>query len=128
MPHAAFKEVTKGSDWLAKWCKDRRDRGLDIPPDEAVQAKYRELAKYVQRHFSHAQHQINRYHRGADGWVIAHAWSNGGIVVSEEDRARSHETSSIKIPNLCKAQRIKWMDTFGMLEDLEADFSKNLKT
>jgi len=126
MPHRAYREVTAGNDWLVKWCKDRRDRGLDVSSSAEVQSAYRQLVAHVEHKYRHAQHQIREFQRGADGWVIAHAKATRGIAVSEEDRARKNATSSIKIPNLCREiqPRVRWLDTFGMLDELEADFSR----
>ena len=125
MPHAVFKEVCDGNDWLVDWCKRRQSNGLDIQHDAAIQTAYKQLQVYVGNRWRHAPHQIIEFSRGVDGWVIAAARAKGGIVVSEEDRAKKSDSNSIKIPNLARdfAER-KCIDTFGMLDELKADFSK----
>lgn len=125
MPHRAFKEVTDGNDWLVPWCKLRKNKGLDVPKTDEIEAKYKALSAYVSLTYKHTPRQVMEHLRGADGWVIAYAMALGGVVVSEEDRARKNDTSSIKIPNICRAQKPKvpWVDTFGMLDAI-GDWSK----
>lgn len=125
MPHRVYKELTDGNDWLVDWCKNRQPHGLDVQHDKDIEFAYRRLMTFVSKEYAHVPHQIVEFSQGADGWVIAAAEARGGIIVSEESRASKNETSSIKIPNLARdfANR-KWMDTFGMLDALKADFSK----
>jgi hypothetical protein len=125
MPHRVYVEIAKGNDWLVKWTKDRRNKGLDVPADAAVQKAYRQIVASLQLTHSHVPHQIADFCNGADGWVVAHAQVGGGIVACEEDKARKHDTSNIKIPDVCKLcepSRVKCVDTFGMLDGLKAKF------
>ena len=125
MPHRAYREITEDrDDWLAKWCRTNQGRGLDIAASPEVQKKYREIAADVRLRKRHVEHQLMEFLKGADGWVIAYAAVLGGVVVSEEDKARKNETDIIKIPDECRehSPKIKWTDTFGMLNVLEAKF------
>lgn len=125
MPHRVYKELADGDDWLVEWCKNRQPNGLDVQHDKDIELAYRQLQQFVGKKYAHVSHQIVEFSRGADGWVIAAAKARGGIVVSEEGRAKKNDTSSIKIPNLAKDfANLRWMDTFGMLDELKADFSK----
>ena len=125
MPHAVYKELCDGNDWLVDWCKHRQSIGVNVQHDDAIQTAYKQLQIYVGNKYKHVPHQIVEFSGGADGWVVAAARAKGGIVVSEEDKAKKNDTNNIKIPDLAKdfAER-KWMHTFDMLDALGADFSK----
>lgn len=58
---------------------------------------------------------------GADGWLIAHALNGDGIVVTQESD-RSHK-AKIKIPTLCKVFNVRCMDTYEMLNALNANLA-----
>jgi hypothetical protein len=123
MPRRAWREVTDGNDWVAKWCRDRRDKGLCIPPSKIVQAKNTLVANYVQTehkisgHRKARQHQIAMFLKGADPWLIAHALVTG-TVVTHEDREKPQEWK-IKIPNVAKEMGARWRDTYTMLHELD---------
>ncbi len=124
MPHKVYKEVTDGTDWLVQWCKLRQSFGLDVPHDDDIEQAFKELQRYVGTRYKHVPHKIIDWARGADGWLVAAAKARGGVVVSEEDKAKRNDTNVIKIPDLARdfADR-KWMDTFAMMDALGADFS-----
>ena len=69
------------------------------------------------------QHHIDKFLSGADTWLIAHAMEDGGAVVTQEERSKKHETTPIKVPNVAKAMRATWCDTYDMLERLKARFT-----
>jgi hypothetical protein len=124
MPTVAFVEVTNGNDALVKWCKDRKTRGLNIRPSADVQRHMGAVAAYVQTKHEgrNMQHHIGKFLAGADPWLIAHAMDDGGTVVTQEERAKKHE-SRIKVPDVCKAMRAAWCDIYEMLDRLKARFS-----
>ena len=55
--------------------------------------------------------------KGADGWLIAHALLHNKIVVTME-KPDSASKRNIKIPNVCNAFGVQWMDTFDMTRGL----------
>lgn len=62
-------------------------------------------------------HHANIFSTSADGWVIAHAMTDGGIVISQEVNKTTKTT--VKIPTVCKAFGVKCIDTFDMLAMLD---------
>lgn len=113
-----YEEVVAGNDELAKWCRQRKDRGLCVRADREVQRCYSGIAGYV--HANHKPHLAADFLKGADAWVIAHALTSDGTVVTEEsDRSRK---SKVKVPTMCRQFSAKCMNTFQMLEDLDARF------
>jgi len=52
----------------------------------------------------------------ADGWIVAYARAKGSIVVTEEQPAP--QSSKIKIPDVCAAFGVQYVNTFVMLRSL----------
>jgi hypothetical protein len=116
-----YDEVSGGDDDLAKWCKQRREKGLCIRPSKAVQDCYgKQVATYVSGG-RWKPHHVSEFLRGGDGWVIAHAIESDGIVVTEESD-KSHN-AKIKIPTVCKALDVECIATHEMLDRLKARLS-----
>jgi hypothetical protein len=58
----------------------------------------------------------------ADPWVIAHAMSENAIVVTKEPY-EPNSTDRVKIPNVCEAMGIEWMDDFRLIRELGLQFN-----
>ena len=116
MPKKCFDEVTDGNDWLAKWCKQRKNIGHFCckSSDRDVQRRFSVVAEFVIS--NHPQHAAAEFLKGGDGWVIAHAAASGGFVVTEE--LRNKYRSKVKIPVVSKALRIPWKATHEMCKEL----------
>jgi len=113
-----YKELTDGTDELAKWIRDRRESGCFIEPDKDVQYKLGAIADYVNE--NHPQHEAAEFLSGADPWVIALAKTTNAIVVTQE-RLVSSESKKVKIPNICKKFGVLYIDTYQMLRELKAN-------
>ena len=115
-PKIVWQEVSDGTDELANWVRQRKEKGLCVTASKTVQEKYKEISGHV--YSKYKPHQAGEFLKGGDGWVIAHAMATSGTVVTEEsDRSRK---AKVKIPTVCKALGIKCINTFSMLEELEA--------
>jgi hypothetical protein len=116
MPKKCFDEVTDGNDWLAAWCKQRKNIGHFCCKSSAkdVQAQFSAVAEYV--YSNHTQHAAAEFLKGGDGWVLAHAAATGGFVVTEE--LRNKYKSKVKIPTVSKDLRISWKATHEMCKEL----------
>lgn len=115
-----YDEIMNGDDDLSAWCKRRKTRGFCVSPTKAVQEHYGKVVAHVNGHAKYKSHHVAEFLKGADGWVIAHAWEGKGIVVTEELTTGS--TSKIKIPTVAKAVGVSWCNTFDMLKTLKAKF------
>jgi hypothetical protein len=125
MPHAGWRELVAGNDWLAEWCSVREKTDLNCVQDDNVQRVYRELTTEVRTKWANAEHQYRKALKGCDLWVVAFAKHTKGFAVSEENRALRHETHSVKIPDLCTvAKDVRHRDTFAMLDELNAEFGR----
>jgi hypothetical protein len=115
MPRICFREVTDGNDWLAKWCKDRKNIGhFCCNAGKDVQERYGDVANFV--YSRHPPHAAADFLKGGDGWVLAHAAASGGFAVTEE--LRNKYKSKVKIPVIAKNLRIPWKATHEMCKEL----------
>src|SRR5690348_12565208 len=48
MPERVYTEVIKGNDWLVRWTKVRKDKGLCVYPDKATQEQYTIIVDYIE--------------------------------------------------------------------------------
>ena len=121
MPRIAYEEITDGGykDDLAQWCRPRK-AGLCVNPSKAVQKRYGEIAAHLQGK-NHEPRHVAEFLRGADGWVIAHALAEDGVVVTQENERPGK--SKIKVPTVAKALGVKWCDVHEMLRVFKADLS-----
>lgn len=87
-----------------------------------VTGEYGRLVAWVEAQARLSRAAKDRFARGADGWVVAHAIAHGGSVVSQEDRAPNSK-NSIKIPDLCDAHSVAHINTIGLLRALRAQFN-----
>jgi hypothetical protein len=115
-----YEEIMDGADDLTAWCKKRKAKGFCISPSKAVQEHYGKVIAHVNNDKKYKAHHVAEFLKGADGWVIAHAWESKGIVVTEELTTGS--TTKIKVPTVSKALGVRWCNTFEMLKHLNAKF------
>lgn len=112
-------ELTDGNDDLSEWARLRKDRGMFIPPNEVVQATFRQIADYVNANFP--QPQAQAFLDGADPRVIAEAKVGSPIVVAHEIHVPPN-SSRVKILNICQQFQVACHNVYQMLRDLNAGF------
>jgi hypothetical protein len=94
MPERVYAEVIKGNDWLVRWTKARRDKGLCVYPDQATQEQYTLISDYVEDGSRYKLgHQKDKALRGADLWVVAHARANKTTLLSRKKQKKNPETT-----------------------------------
>jgi Domain of unknown function (DUF4411) len=64
-------------------------------------------------------HQSSEFLKGGDAWVIAHAMhdKDAGVVVTQESLRKFK--SKIKLPTICKAMEVKYINTYDLLDVLD---------
>lgn len=117
-PILVYDELTDGQDDLSEWAKERRRAGLFTEPSEAVQRTFRRVAAYVTQRYPDNQSR-RRFMNRADPWVIAHALSQGGSVVTLEEKVMD-TSQQVKIPNVCSHFSVTCINTYQMLRELGA--------
>ena len=114
-PKIVYDEIVRGGDDLAKWFINRKDKGICVHPGRSVQEEcFSKIAEHVYK--TYKSHQSAEFLKGGDAWVIAHAMPSKGIVVTMESLRKMK--SKIKIPTVCKAFGISYMNTYEMNDRL----------
>ena len=115
MPRKVYTEIVEdftlpdgSKDALGQWLADRETL-VHAAPDPSIQAFYGKLADHVR--YSYTTKELNKFLKGADGWLIAHAHVLGGTVVTFEAR----KPNEAKIPNICDHFKVPCIDTWTML-------------
>lgn len=119
-PKIVYDELTSGNDWLAQWCKQRRERGLCVIAGKLVQAQFTLIANHVYQKYG--DRKAREFLIGGDAWVIAHALDMGddGIVVTQE--STRHSEMKVKVPTVCKEFDVRCISTYEMLHVFKARF------
>jgi len=116
-PKFVYDELLAGKDDLSEWVKLRRDKGLCVRPTKEIQGQFNIIADHV---FSkYPRYKAEEFLTGADAWVIAYALHTKGAVVTQESSSRKKK---VRIPEVCHHFGVFCIDTFAMLDKLEAVF------
>jgi hypothetical protein len=125
MPKMCFEEITDGNDWLAKWCKGRRNIGyfcVKACDHSNVEDYQKIIAQFVYENNSYAS--AADFLKGGDSWVMAFALATGGYAVTEET-TKKYKTK-VKIRLVAKAKdvpfRLTCKNTREMCIELKARF------
>lgn len=111
------REIEKIDDDLLKWCKGKNFFKV---PNEDVQQRMKEiLEKYPNLIDPLKGRSI------ADPWVIAHAGSEGAVVVTLERKAT--KTGQVKIPDVCEKEEIECIDIYDLIKRLKIEFTAKIK-
>jgi hypothetical protein len=90
--------------------------------DEATQTAFADVAEHVASQAPAMKAgALDEFLDGADPWLIAKARVAGHTVVTHE-RLNLHNKRKFLIPNLCRHFGIECLNTFDMLNRLDARF------
>ena len=117
---SVYNELVSGSDELSKWIKERKDSNLFKEPNNEIQNIFTQIANYVVENYASQYSEV--FLSGADPWVIAHAKIYESTVVTRE-KFLSGKPKKIKIPNICQAFDVPYIDTFELLRKTGAQFN-----
>ena len=117
-PTRVLRELLDGQDDLSAWARERRNSGLFIEADPAVQEASAQVIQLVATHYPDNQAR-RRFLDRADPWVIAHARVDGGTVVTSENRVPDNSVQ-VKIPNVCDQLQVqvRSINVYQMLREL----------
>lgn len=116
------KELLHGGDDLAEWAKRTMPEECFASTDDpAVTAAYGRAMTWVQAQPRFLPEAKAEFAGSVDGWLIAYASANGCVLVTHEERAPESRTS-VKIPDVCDAIGVRFVNTFDMLRTLETRF------
>ena len=116
------QELNRGKDELTQWAKNGVPAGFFASTTDEVTAEFfGQMIVWAQAQPQYLPQAIQEFAVVADGWLVAYAKSNGRVVVTHE--APTEERSKVKIPKVCKAFGVDYVDTFDMLEGLKTIFT-----
>ena len=119
LPQMVYEEITRTEDDLAAWLKQSNipEYKIDGPVTEALRSIYS----------ANSAHQglvdNTRARSLADPWVIAHAIKEKATVVTKEEKITATNTAKIKIPNVCDNMKVRWINDYQFVEELNIRFT-----
>ena len=119
-PIEVKREIEKIHDGLYKWISDKPHMFKDITDDVQKCLRYI-MSKYPRLVDSIKQRSM------ADPWVIAYAKAMNATVVTKENLTKQ-SSKRIKIPDVCNALNIPWMDDFEFANRVGIRFTARLNT
>lgn len=120
-PQEVKRELEAVDDGLSSWADQRPHIFKEI--DSSVEAN---VIAIFQSEKNRRLLQEGKGHSGGDPWVIAHAMSEGAVVVTKE----SYEDKSpikVRIPNVCENMDVEWIDEFEFLRRVGVSFGATRK-
>lgn len=115
-----YLELTDSSDELSVWAKEKKSHFIPVS-DADTQNMFTEIANFVVSQTSKSQADIDNFLSKADPWIIAKAATMEATVVTHEALV-PESSKKVKIPNICKAFGVEYINTYQMLLKLEAKF------
>ena len=117
------KELEQGNDDLAEWVSLTAPASCFSSTDDSTVAdQYGQIIAWVQNQDQFNPEAKAQFAAGADGWLIAYAKINDLTLVTHEVLAPDVRRK-VPMPNVCEAFGVAYVNTFGMLRELEASFS-----
>lgn len=117
-----FNEITRTEDDLCEWLKVSK-----IPVKSIDEKVTKCLQDIYAKDPTHKTLVDNTKARSlADPWVIAHAISDGAIVVTKEEKVTAINSNRIKIPNVCDNMGVTWINDFEFISALNIQFACTL--
>lgn len=119
LPQAVYEEIGRTEDDLSNWLK-----GSNIPKRKLDEAVIESWHKIIAANPIHKHLVDNIKGRSlADPWVIAHAFCETATVVTKEEKITAVNSDRIKIPNVCENMKIKCINDFQFIHELNIKFS-----
>jgi len=114
-------ELRRGNDELAQWVVAQADLFMS-ESDEATQLAFAEIAVHIAGQAAMMKAgALEEFLSGADPWLIAKARITGQSIVTHE-RLNLADRRKFLIPNVCMHYGIECINTFDMLDRLDARF------
>ncbi len=106
---------------LVEWVEEIEVNGffIDVSTPE-IQKVFKQVAKYVMAQNFGPEHKA-KFMNGADPWIIAAAKVHNCKVVTQEKSVGAN-SKKVKIPDVCTALQVEYLNTFAMTDELNASF------
>lgn len=113
-------ELMRGNDELSVWATSQKMFFASIS-DAPTQTALQQVAIYVMSIPNIKPEAQAEFMSGADPWLIAKAIVTGAVVVTHEKLDRAIKRK-VLIPNVCEQFKVPYINTFELLETLNAQF------
>lgn len=114
-------ELERGKDELAEWITNKFGHAFASTSVDSVISEFADIMSWVQSQGRFIDAAKAAFADGADGWLIAYAKANGCVVVTQEV-PDPNIRRQVKIPDVCQAFKVKFVNTFEMLRAMEIKF------
>ncbi len=121
---SVYKELIHTDDKLSKWVKQFSQKV--VKPDTGTQQSLIQIVNYVENNYSSSKHKPD-FLAKADPWIIAEALKANATVVTHEVYIDDANSPKIKIPNICEHFKIRVIDVFGLIKELDERFVLEVK-
>jgi hypothetical protein len=112
-------EAGDENDPLRIWVRD--DSPLNfVAPDASTLEAMRKVVRWVMAQ-DYEEKNLSAFLGKADPFLVAHAMAHDGVVVTQEAYVPAN-SRKVKIPNVCEAMEVEWMNCFQMLNREKARF------
>ncbi|SHJ05335.1 DUF4411 family protein [Halodesulfovibrio aestuarii] len=115
------QELANGNDTLASWAKAASSNWFLQESDIQTQQNFSSIAHWVITHQQFHQTAKNEFLSCGDPWLIAKAKSINATIVTHE-KSVPQSKKKIFIPDVCIQYGVQYIDTFDLLETLNAQF------
>jgi hypothetical protein len=110
------------SEDLVVWTKNQLPDGFFLKTQTTdIFKAYTEIIQWATSKSQYDQAAKDEFARVADGWLVAYAMVNGGVIVTNE-QPRPKSVKRILLPDVCLQFNIAYQNTFTMLKELEVAF------
>ncbi len=116
------EELDKGNDELKDWADSQFNHAFRSTDEEDITESYGKVMAWVQGQSQYTDAAKSEFANEPDGWLVAYAMAKGRTVVTHEVLAPDAK-NRVKIPNVCEAFGIHYVDTFAMLRELGVRFA-----
>lgn len=113
-------ELTNGNDSLANWAKSHQNLFINNNDDKTQQA-YIDIVNHTQSIPNMKTGASVEFLKGADPWLIAKAITTNATIVTLEVLNLNNK-KKILIPNICQFYKVRHINTFELLRELNAKF------
>jgi hypothetical protein len=110
-------EIDRGKDELVEWSNGSFNRWFAGTAEDDIIAAYRDIMSWVQGQTQFLDYAKDEFARVADGWLVSYAKARGATVVTNE-RFEATARKKVKIPNVCQAFNIPYVNIFELLRAL----------
>ena len=110
-----LQELQDGEDQLKQWASGLRAVMFRVPTEE-VQERYSEVVANVNGNGRYAPHNVSRFLAKADPWLIAHARTDGGRIVTFEKPEPNSKRP--KIPDVAGVFGVSCINLWDLIEEL----------